>query len=141
MQATPAPPQGPVPVTAPGAPAEGVGAEATPISAGDAVRAVEAGGLHLSQEMQLTFGLMAFGLFALLFLYLISRRREPSAFLLRIYVITIIVFGTLAVVASAYTTDQIAPVVGLFGTIAGYVLGRGERNASPTEGDPPRAGG
>jgi hydrogenase/urease accessory protein HupE len=97
----------------------------------EAIVGVESGGLHTTQEMQLTFTIMGFGLVALLFLYLMSRQRHIPPFVLRVYVITIIIFGTLAVVASAYTNDQIAPVVGLFGTIAGYVLGRTDRPADP----------
>ena len=52
---------------------------------------------------------------------------------LRIYVITIIVFGTLAIVAAGYSSEQVAPVMGLFGTIAGYILGRSERRDTPDE--------
>ncbi|ATQ43078.1 hypothetical protein [Caulobacter mirabilis] len=115
------------------APALADGVEASRVGPGEAIEMVERGGLHLSQEMQLTYIIMGFGLVALLFLYLISRQRRVSALVLRIYVITIIVFGTLAVVASAYTTEQIAPVVGLFGTIAGYILGRGERSQAPED--------
>jgi len=114
---------------------ESAGAPATPITAREAVTGVEVGGMHLTQEMQLTFTILGFGLFSLLFLFLMSRRRSISSFVLRIYVITIIIFGTLAVVASAYTTDQIAPVVGLFGTIAGYILGRGDREQRPAGSD------
>lgn len=45
----------------------------------------------------------------------------------RIFVIILLVFGTLLVVSSAYSSEQIAPVVGFFGTVAGYLLGRSER--------------
>lgn len=81
----------------------------------------------MTQEMELTMMIMGFGLVALLVLFLMSKQPNTSPLVLRVYVITIIIFGTLAVVASAYTNDQIAPVVGLFGTIAGYVLGRSEK--------------
>lgn len=48
-------------------------------------------------------------------------------FELRIFTITILVFGSLLVVSAGFGTDQLGPVIGFFGTIAGYILGRGDR--------------
>lgn len=96
----------------------------------------EVGGLHLNAEMQFTLMIIIFALVSLLFLYLIARSGRATPFFLRIYLITIIVFGTIAVVSSAYATEQIAPVVGLFGTIAGYVLGKSDR---PNEAHTPES--
>jgi len=109
------------------APAEMAAGPAIRVKPSEAIVGVERGGLHMTQEMELTMMIMGFGLVALLVLFLMSKQPNTSPLVLRVYVITIIIFGTLAVVASAYTNDQIAPVVGLFGTIAGYVLGRSEK--------------
>lgn len=100
------------------------------VSVSQAAVAREVGSLHNLPEATFTFTILGFGLLALLFLYLISRKTGATPFLLRVYVITIIVFGTLAAVSSAYTTDQIGAVVGLFGTIAGYILGRSEKTST-----------
>jgi hydrogenase/urease accessory protein HupE len=81
----------------------------------------------------LTVIILVFGLIALGFLYAIARRPQTTPMVLRIYVITIIVFGTLAIVAAGYSSEQVAPVMGLFGTIAGYILGRSERKETPDE--------
>jgi hydrogenase/urease accessory protein HupE len=109
-----------------------------PISAADAQSAVPGLDLHSLGEFRLTAIIFIFGLIALFVFYLILRNRRATPFVLRMYIIIILVFGTLLIVSSAYTTAQIAPVVGFFGTIAGYLLGRTER---PGAGDDRSNGG
>ena len=46
---------------------------------------------------------------------------------LRAYSLTLIVVGTMLFVTAAFDTKQIAPAFGLFGTIAGYLLGTSSR--------------
>ena len=96
-------------------------------------RSVAGTGLLSRAEISLTLIILVFGLIALGFLYAISRRAQAPLMVLRIYVITIIVFGTLAIVSAGYSSEQIAPVIGLFGTIAGYILGRSERKEAPDD--------
>jgi hypothetical protein len=62
---------------------------------------------------------------------LLVRKPPVNAFVLRIFVITILVFGSLLVVSTGYVTEQITPIIGFFGTIAGYLLGRGDRPNEP----------
>jgi len=50
---------------------------------------------------------------------------------LRIFGVILIILGTLFVIAAGFSSQQIAPAMGLFGTIAGYLLGRGERKGQP----------
>lgn len=95
--------------------------------AGQVVRKSQAGSLSSILELNLTLIILFFGVLALVLLYMMVRNERSGAFELRIYVITILVFGSLLVVSSGYATDQIAPVIGFFGTIAGYILGRGDR--------------
>ena len=99
----------------------------------EALKHVESGGLFSSSQLGLTFIIFVFGLIAMAVFFLLVRLERATPYLMRIYVIIILIFGTLLVVSSAYSTDQIAPVVGFFGTIAGYLLGRSERR-DPTEG-------
>ena len=42
----------------------------------------------------------------------------------RALLVTIIIGATLFLITAGYSNDQIAPAMGLFGTIAGYLLGR-----------------
>jgi hypothetical protein len=44
--------------------------------------------------------------------------------ILRLFTVTMVVIGTLALIAIGYSSQQIAPALGLFGTILGYLLGR-----------------
>jgi hypothetical protein len=101
------------------------------VPASEAVTRVEAGQLTTWFELDLTKLIFLFALTALIFLYMIVRSDRCTPFLLRVYVITILIFGSLLVVSSAYTTQQISPVIGFFGTIAGYLLGRGDRRDEP----------
>jgi hydrogenase/urease accessory protein HupE len=102
-----------------------------PITPGNAMDVAQVGSLHTLNETTLTLAIFIFGAVALWLLYLLVRIEKANPFVLRIYVITILIFGSLLVVANAYTTNQLAPVMGLFGTIAGYVLGRGDRPNEP----------
>lgn len=100
-----------------------------PITAPAAAHLRETGSFFSPTEMTLTWVILGFGVIAILVFFLLVRRDPFTPFAMRMYVVLILVFGTLLVVSSAYTTDQIAPVVGFFGTIAGYLLGRSERHS------------
>ena len=102
-----------------------------PVSASQAAARVETGSLSSIFELNLTIIIFVFGLLALVLLYAMIRNERTTPFVMRIYVVTILIFGSLLVVSSAYTTEQISPVIGFFGTIAGYVLGRGDRTNDP----------
>ena len=108
-------------------------AEPDKVPASAAMQHVEAGSLSSLLELNLTLIILFFGLLALLLLYLMVRSEKAGPFEFRIYVITILVFGSLLIVSSAYSTEQIAPVIGFFGTIAGYILGRGDRPDGPSK--------
>lgn len=99
------------------------------ISPADAARLAGETSLYSFGEIKLTAIIFAFGLIALIGFGMMVRSGRATPFNLRMYVIIILVFGTLLVVSSAYTTAQIAPVVGFFGTIAGYLLGRNEQKS------------
>lgn len=43
---------------------------------------------------------------------------------IKIVIITLIVTSTLFLITAGYSNDQIAPAMGLLGTIAGYLLGK-----------------
>jgi hypothetical protein len=58
--------------------------------------------------------------------YLLKATTSSADDLLRVFVITLIVFGTLFLITAGYSSNQIAPAMGLFGTIAGYLIGKGK---------------
>jgi hypothetical protein len=90
----------------------------------------EAGGpgnLFSWQEIQISTIIFIFAIIALILFYIMVKNERATPFILRIYVIVILVFGTLFVVSASYNTQLVAPVIGFFGTIAGYLLGRSDR--------------
>jgi Kef-type K+ transport system membrane component KefB len=87
-----------------------------------------------SFEFYLSLEVLAFGLIVVLLEYFLLRRHSISSEeLLRIYAVTLIIIGTLFAITAGFGNLQIAPAMGLFGTIAGYLLGRRDRtpNAMP----------
>ena len=67
--------------------------------------------------------------FALLVLCLMTYLvvKKPSSdgeMILRVFGTVIIIFGALFLVVAGYTETQMGPVMGLLGTIAGYLLGK-----------------
>ncbi|WP_157779336.1 hypothetical protein [Burkholderia thailandensis] len=75
----------------------------------------------------LAFGLVTIGIAA----WLILRRIPHNAVLRVLGTVLILVFAVFLVVAG-YSDKQIASVLGLLGTVAGYLLGKSE-NSNPPE--------
>jgi uncharacterized membrane protein len=65
------------------------------------------------------------------FFLLRKTQRPKSEDILRVFGVTLIIIGTLFFVTAGYNSLQIAPAMGLFGTVAGYLLGRGTRKNEP----------
>lgn len=76
-------------------------------------------------EHWLTLVILAFGAFVLLVEYLLLRHAKRSSYdLMQLFAVNLIITGTLVMISAGYSAEQIAPALGLFGTIAGYLLGR-----------------
>lgn len=102
---------------------------------------LKAGSIFSDKNLAVTYLVLTFGLLALVILFLLARR-EPDGdprkcdlrqFEMRIFVITILIFGSLLVAAADFGSDNLTPLIGFFGTIAGYILGRGDRPAPETK--------
>src|SRR5947207_12757492 len=68
------------------------------VPASQAAGRVEAGSLSSLFELNLTIIIFVFGLLALVLLYMMIRNERTTPFVMRIYVITILIFGSLLVV-------------------------------------------
>jgi hypothetical protein len=76
-------------------------------------------------EFWLCLIVLIFGAVVLIFEYcLVKGVKHDSEDILRICTITLIVIGTLFAITAGFSAEQIAPAMGLFGTVAGYLLGR-----------------
>jgi hypothetical protein len=80
-------------------------------------------------EFYLTLMVAVIAVFTLLMQFLLLKKntRLKSEDTSRVFGMTLIIMGTLFSITAGFSAEQIAPAVGLFGTIAGYLLGRSER--------------
>lgn len=81
------------------------------------------------REFRLSCIILAFGVFIVIVEYFLLRGvvQEKTEEIARTYTVTLIIIGTLVLISSGFTNAQIAPALGLFGTIAGYLLGKSDR--------------
>ncbi len=78
-----------------------------------------------SREFWLSIIILFFGFIVISAEYALLRNNTATAEeILRIFAVTLIVVGTMFLITASFSNDQIAPAMGLFGTIAGYLLGR-----------------
>jgi hypothetical protein len=83
-------------------------------------------GVMTSREFLLSGLILLFGLLVIGVQYFLLKshaQRSPDE-VTRPITVTLIIIGTLVLISSGFNNNQIAPAVGLFGTIAGYLLGR-----------------
>ena len=64
------------------------------------------------------FGLIIFSIMA----WLLSKRHDHMA-VLKVCALPLIIVSAIFLVIVGYSTEQIAPVLGLMGSVAGYLLG------------------
>lgn len=78
-----------------------------------------------SFEFWLSVIILSFTLiFVLAEVWLIRSNLLSAESSLRAILVTLIIGATLFLITAGYSNDQIAPAMGLFGTIAGYLLGK-----------------
>jgi hypothetical protein len=126
-------------------------AQGNPIPATASATTMQVSALS-SVELWLAYAIIAFGFVVLCmqFILLRSAKHSEPEDILRLFTVTIIIIGTLALIAIGYSSQQIAPALGLFGTILGYLLGKsdersrtrrshaaGDANPDPGEAPPP----
>lgn len=80
------------------------------------------------QELYLSLGVLGFGiLMAGLETVIIAKaQRGWDGAAVRVMGLTLVIVAGLFLITAGYSQDQIAPMIGLLGTVAGYLLGKGE---------------
>jgi hypothetical protein len=80
-------------------------------------------------ELYLSLGVLLFGLIILGLqvglMFKVGKGWGPNS--IRISGLTLVIISGLFLITAGYSQDQIAPMVGLLGTIAGYLLGKSEK--------------
>ncbi len=85
-----------------------------------------------SWEFVLSCEVIAFGTVIVLIEFILLRNRNaPAEDILKVFAVTLVIIGTLFAIVAGFDSRQIAPAMGLFGTIAGYILGRGVSAPKP----------
>jgi hypothetical protein len=76
-------------------------------------------------EFWLSFLILGFGCVVVGVEFALLRKKDfDGNDILKVFGVTLIVVGTLFLIAAGFGDKQIAPAMGLFGTLAGYLLGR-----------------
>jgi hypothetical protein len=76
------------------------------------------------------FGLLGLIIISLEFiLFLRARERVSANDIVRAFSTTLILIGVVALLGIGYNEKQVQPALGLFGTLLGYLMGRGEGEA------------
>ena len=84
-----------------------------------------------SQEIWRSCGVLFFGVVVVMAqAFIINKREEPLNQSLKYLSVTLIIVGSLFLVTAGYGNSQIAPIIGLLGTVAGYLLGRTQSEKS-----------
>jgi hypothetical protein len=96
--------------------------------------------LQANFQLKLTLIVTIFGIIGLIFVAVIFRSSvaTDTEKIVRLVIVVIVVCASLILISGGYSTDQIAPAFGLFGSIIGYILGS-SRNP-PVGGNTPASG-
>lgn len=79
-----------------------------------------------TNAMTLSSAVLVFGFFVILIAAYLIKSGKSAESVLRIFGTILIVVSSLFLVVAGYSDKQIAPVLGLLGTIVGYLLGKEE---------------
>lgn len=78
-----------------------------------------------SWEFALSLVVLVFGMIVIgLEVFLVMKNKIDSENAVKFIVVTLIITSTLFLITAGYDNNQIAPAMGLLGTVAGYLLGR-----------------
>ena len=90
-----------------------------------------------NQELILSMVVILFGVYAATLQYkLLLSAKSNADEALRTLTVTLIIVISLALVSSGYGKEQITPVLALFGTIIGYLLGAARPRATKSKDHP-----
>jgi hypothetical protein len=73
---------------------------------------------------KLSLGIGAFAILSFALVAFLIWQKKNAEQILRTFGILVIIFAAVFLVVAGYSDTQITPVIGLLGTIAGYLLGR-----------------
>lgn len=85
-------------------------------------------------EFWLSLLILLFGVVVVSVQFALLRKRAfDGNDILKVFGVTLIIVGTLFLIAAGFGDKQIAPAMGLFGTLAGYLLGKASVESEKTD--------
>jgi hypothetical protein len=78
----------------------------------------------VTNAMTMSAAVLGFGIIVLVLATILIKQGQDTQAILRTFGTILIIVGALFLVVAGYSANQIAPVMGLLGTIAGYLLGK-----------------
>lgn len=90
--------------------------------------------LMTSFEFYLSCIVLVFGLIGIFAIYKLGKNRNlNNEEILKLFLVTVIVVAVLFVISAGYGDRQIAPAMGLFGSVIGYLFGRQSTKEEPPQ--------
>jgi len=78
----------------------------------------------VTNAMTMSSAVLGFGVVVLVLVAALMKSGQDTDAILRTFGTILIIVGALFLVVAGYSANQVAPVMGLLGTIAGYLLGK-----------------
>jgi hypothetical protein len=82
----------------------------------------------ISTTLSVSVLVFGFLIILLVFILLLKQNKGIGVFTIKLFGLIIIITACLFLIVAGFSKDQISPVIGLFGIIAGYLLGSSEKN-------------
>jgi VIT1/CCC1 family predicted Fe2+/Mn2+ transporter len=82
--------------------------------------------------LTLSFGILFFGVIIIAVMAYLLKKGLNARSILRLFSVPLIIVSAIFLVVAGYGEKQISPVIGLLGTIAGYLLGNSTDNDKTT---------
>jgi hypothetical protein len=71
----------------------------------------------------LTISVLAFGLIVIVIMAVLVSQKSQTGDVLRLFTVPMVIVAAVFLVVTGFSNSQITPVIGLLGTLAGYVMG------------------
>lgn len=83
----------------------------------------------IATEMYLSLGILLFGIILMAFEVMVILKRQEgwNTNAIKVVGLTLVIVAGLFLITAGYSENQIAPMIGLLGTIAGYLLGKSSK--------------
>jgi hypothetical protein len=86
----------------------------------------------------LTLSVLIFGLVIIIIMAILVLNHSSAGEVLRLFTVPMVIVAAVFLVVTGYSQDQITPVIGLLGTLAGYILGvQSQKTVSQTPASNP----